>query len=71
MQVGNKGHSSVEDAQTCMELYKLVEDQYEQDLLTDIHEATVSIPEEEERAQNNNHYMDDQYWPSDLNEDCK
>lgn len=69
IQVGNKGHSSVEDAQTCMELYKLVEDQYEQDLI-DIHEATVSIPEEE-RAQNNNHYMDDQYWPSDLDDDCK
>ncbi|CAI9582670.1 unnamed protein product [Staurois parvus] len=68
MQVGIKGHSSVEDAQTCMELYKLVEDQYEQKLLTDIHEDTESIPE---NTQNNSHYMDDQYWPSDLDEDCK
>lgn len=67
IQVSNKGHSSVEDAQTCMELYKLVEDQYEQDLLTDHYEAAVSIPEE----QNNNHYMEDQYWPTDLEEDCK
>ncbi|XP_018427179.1 PREDICTED: apoptosis-enhancing nuclease-like [Nanorana parkeri] len=70
IQVGKKGHSSVEDAQTCMELYKLVEDQLEQDLLNDIQEATVSIPEED-RTVKNNHYMDDQYWPSDLDEDCK
>lgn len=68
IQVSKKGHSSVEDAQTCMELYKLVEDQLEQDLLSDSH--TVSIPEED-RALRNNHYMDDQYWPSDLDEDCK
>lgn len=60
----------MEDAQTCMELYKLVEDQLERDLLNDTQEATISIPQEDS-TQKNNHYMDDQYWPSDLNEDCK
>ncbi|KAM5172299.1 apoptosis-enhancing nuclease-like isoform 1-T2 [Mantella aurantiaca] len=70
IQVGKKGHSSVEDAQTCMELYRLVEDQLEQDLLTDTQEATGRIAEEHTTLKNN-HYMDDQYWPSDLDEDCK
>ncbi|XP_072258812.1 apoptosis-enhancing nuclease [Pyxicephalus adspersus] len=70
IQVGRHGHSSVEDAQTCMDLYKIVEDQLEQDLLTRGQETTVSIPEAS-TSSNINHYMDDQYWPSDLDEDCK
>ncbi|XP_075063862.1 apoptosis-enhancing nuclease-like [Mixophyes fleayi] len=60
IQIGNKGHSSVEDAQTCMELYKLVEEQVEQDLL--------SSPQVDS-APDNNQYLDDQYWPADLNAD--
>nr|XP_028567049.1 interferon-stimulated 20 kDa exonuclease-like 2 [Podarcis muralis]XP_028567050.1 interferon-stimulated 20 kDa exonuclease-like 2 [Podarcis muralis]XP_028567051.1 interferon-stimulated 20 kDa exonuclease-like 2 [Podarcis muralis] len=34
IQVGNKGHSSVEDARATMELYKVVEDEWERQLAT-------------------------------------
>ncbi|XP_066448910.1 apoptosis-enhancing nuclease [Eleutherodactylus coqui] len=61
IQVGKRGHSSVEDAQTCMELFRLVEDEVEQVDLSDLDED--SEPDDQ--------YMDDQYWPSDLKEDCK
>ncbi|XP_068131281.1 apoptosis-enhancing nuclease-like [Hyperolius riggenbachi] len=67
IQVGKKGHSSVEDAQTCMELYKLVEDHIEQD----IHSRSQLSSLEEDSSPDNSHYMDDQYWPSDLDVDCK
>ncbi|XP_056425225.1 apoptosis-enhancing nuclease [Hyla sarda] len=69
IQVGVKGHSSVEDAQTCMELYKLVEEQVEQDLLSSSQMSDCSNGDEDYTTCNQ--YMDDQYWPSDLNEDCK
>ncbi|XP_069812772.1 apoptosis-enhancing nuclease isoform X2 [Dendropsophus ebraccatus] len=69
IQVGVKGHSSVEDAQTCMELYKLVEEQVEQDLLNISQLSDCSNTDED--AATDNQYMDDKYWPSDLNVDCK
>ncbi|XP_073506958.1 apoptosis-enhancing nuclease [Phyllobates terribilis] len=69
IQVGNKGHSSVEDAQTCMELYKLVAEQVEQDFLSRCQLGDCSNLNEDSAA--DEQYMEDQYWPSDLNEDCK
>ncbi|CAJ0965838.1 unnamed protein product [Ranitomeya imitator] len=65
IQVGNKGHSSVEDAQTCMELYKLVAEQVEEDFLSRCQLGDSSYLDADEQ------YMEDQYWPADLNEDCK
>ncbi|NXT66604.1 AEN nuclease, partial [Chaetops frenatus] len=64
IQVGCKGHSSVEDAQTAMELYRLVEVQWEKELahrLPPRPPSPVTDP-----AADSSQYLDDQYWPTDL-----
>ncbi|KAK7810163.1 hypothetical protein U0070_026786 [Myodes glareolus] len=64
IQVGHQGHSSVEDAMTAMELYKLVEVQWEQQ------EADNAKAHPEDRAPDSStdveQYMEDQYWPDEL-----
>ncbi|XP_063781845.1 apoptosis-enhancing nuclease [Pseudophryne corroboree] len=67
IQMGRKGHSSVEDAQTCMELYKLVEEQVERDFLS-CSQLNTCINPKVDSVPDNKQYLDDQYWPSDLNE---
>uniref|UniRef100_A0A8B9Z081 Interferon stimulated exonuclease gene 20 n=1 Tax=Buteo japonicus TaxID=224669 RepID=A0A8B9Z081_9AVES len=64
IQVGCKGHSSVEDAQTAMELYRLVEVQWETELARSLPPRPPS-PITDPTA-DSNQYMDDQYWPTDL-----
>ncbi|KFP29508.1 Apoptosis-enhancing nuclease, partial [Colius striatus] len=64
IQVGCKGHSSVEDAQTAMELYRLVEVQWETELARSLPSRPPS-PDTDPSA-DSNQYMDDQYWPTDL-----
>ncbi|NWR85037.1 AEN nuclease, partial [Furnarius figulus] len=64
IQVGCKGHSSVEDAQTAMELYRLVEVQWEKELAHSLPPRPPS-PVTDPNA-DSNQYMDDQYWPTDL-----
>uniref|UniRef100_A0A8C0CGF1 Apoptosis enhancing nuclease n=2 Tax=Balaenoptera musculus TaxID=9771 RepID=A0A8C0CGF1_BALMU len=63
IQVGQHGHSSVEDAVTAMELYRLVEVQWEQQ------EASSLQPHPEDREPDSStdmeQYMEDQYWPED------
>ncbi|NWI15556.1 AEN nuclease, partial [Crypturellus soui] len=63
IQVGCKGHSSVEDAQTTMELYRLVEVEWEAEL------ATSLPPRSPSPVADSAQYMDDRYWPADLNAD--
>ncbi|XP_021499421.1 apoptosis-enhancing nuclease isoform X2 [Meriones unguiculatus] len=64
IQVGHQGHSSVEDAMAAMELYKLVEVQWEQQ------EAINAKAHPEDRGPDSStdveQYMEDQYWPDDL-----
>ncbi|XP_003788706.1 apoptosis-enhancing nuclease [Otolemur garnettii] len=64
IQVGQHGHSSVEDATTAMELYRLVEVQWEQQ------EASRPWGHPEDRELDSStdmeQYMEDQYWPEDL-----
>lgn len=62
IQVSKNGHCSVEDAQTSMELYRLVEVQWEQELASIF---PSSLPDSGTEI---DHYMDDQYWPKDLDE---
>lgn len=63
-QVGCKGHSSVEDAQTAMELYRLVEVQWEKELA---HSLPPRPPSPiTDPAADSSQYLDDQYWPTDL-----
>ncbi|NXJ75068.1 AEN nuclease, partial [Trogon melanurus] len=64
IQVGNKGHSSVEDAQTAMELYRLVEVQWETELARSL-PARPPSPVTDPTA-DSSQYMDDRYWPTDL-----
>ncbi|XP_026711875.1 apoptosis-enhancing nuclease-like [Athene cunicularia] len=64
IQVGCKGHSSVEDAQTAMELYRLVEVQWETELARSLPPRPPS-PITDPTA-DSNQYMDDRYWPTDL-----
>lgn len=63
-QVGRHGHSSVEDAVTAMELYRLVEAQWEQQEAGRHH----ARPEDREPDSSTDmeQYMEDQYWPEDL-----
>ncbi|NWU81312.1 AEN nuclease, partial [Onychorhynchus coronatus] len=64
IQVGCKGHSSVEDAQTAMELYRLVEVQWEKELACSLPPRSPS-PTTDPIA-DSSQYLDDQYWPTDL-----
>lgn len=63
-QAGQHGHSSVEDAVTAMELYRLVEVRWEEQ------EARSLPPRPEDREPDSStdmeQYMEDQYWPEDL-----
>ncbi|NXU56167.1 AEN nuclease, partial [Turnix velox] len=64
IQVGRKGHSSVEDAQTTMELYRLVEVQWEKELA---HSQPPRSPSPiTDPTADSSQYMDDRYWPPDL-----
>ncbi|XP_043934282.1 apoptosis-enhancing nuclease-like isoform X2 [Protopterus annectens] len=68
IQVGREGHSSVEDAQASMDLYKLVEVQWEWEFQNQFTKyncySHISM-------HTTSSYLDDQYWPEDLNKDCK
>ncbi|KAM6245707.1 apoptosis-enhancing nuclease isoform 3-T3 [Spheniscus humboldti] len=64
IQVGCKGHSSVEDAQTAMELYRLVEVQWETELARSLPPRPPSPITDP--TTDSNQYMDDRYWPTDL-----
>ncbi|KAM9068712.1 apoptosis-enhancing nuclease isoform X1 [Sarcophilus harrisii] len=69
IQVGRHGHSSVEDATTAMELYRLVEVQWERK------EASSHPSNCEESPQDSGtdteHYMEDQFWLEEQTEGCK
>ncbi|XP_040498709.1 apoptosis-enhancing nuclease [Ursus maritimus] len=64
IQAGQHGHSSVEDAVTAMELYRLVEVRWEEQ------EARSLPPRPEDGEPDSStdmeQYMEDQYWPEDL-----
>ncbi|KAI6077802.1 Apoptosis-enhancing nuclease [Aix galericulata] len=64
IQVGCRGHSSVEDAQTAMELYRLVEVQWETELARSQPARPPSPPADP--STDSDQYLDDQYWPTDL-----
>ncbi|RXN19620.1 apoptosis-enhancing nuclease-like protein [Labeo rohita] len=59
IQVGKKGHCSVEDARAAMDLYKLVEDQWEKPKNSNT-DHTLNHSDDLE------HYMQDQYWPDSI-----
>ncbi|KAM4572861.1 apoptosis-enhancing nuclease [Odontesthes bonariensis] len=63
IQAGRRGHSSVEDAQAALDLYKLVEGEWEQDVQSRLRDDDA--PHEPSFA-SSNHYMHDEYWPDDV-----
>ncbi|XP_039714252.1 apoptosis-enhancing nuclease isoform X4 [Pteropus medius] len=63
-EVGQHGHSSVEDAMTAMELYRLVEVQWEQQEASSL--WTHPDDKEPDSSTDVEQYMEDQYWPEDL-----
>ncbi|XP_067446578.1 apoptosis-enhancing nuclease [Thunnus thynnus] len=63
IQVGRRGHCSVEDARAALDLYKLVEGEWEQELQNKLRDDDA--PREPSFAASN-HYMQDEYWPHDL-----
>lgn len=62
--MGHQGHSSVEDAMTAMELYQLVEVQWEQQEANN----AKALPEDRgsDSSTDMEQYMEDQYWPDEL-----
>nr|XP_057932396.1 apoptosis-enhancing nuclease-like [Doryrhamphus excisus] len=67
IQVGNSGHCSVEDARATLDLYKLVEDQWEgelQSMLRVDHDQPIKAASTED-------FMQDQYWPDHLISDSQ
>uniref|UniRef100_A0A8C4MH33 Apoptosis enhancing nuclease n=2 Tax=Equus asinus TaxID=9793 RepID=A0A8C4MH33_EQUAS len=64
IQVGQHGHSSVEDAVTAMELYQLVQVQWEQQEASRL--RTHPEDREPDSSTDTEQYMEDQYWPEDL-----
>lgn len=53
----------MEDAQAALDLYKLVEGEWEQELQNKL--RNDDAPQEPSFA-SSNHYMQDEYWPSDV-----
>ncbi|GAA6215275.1 apoptosis-enhancing nuclease-like [Lates japonicus] len=68
IQVGKRGHCSVEDAQAALDLYKLVEGEWEQELQNKLRDDDA--PHEPSFAASN-HYMQDEYWPDDVTADSQ
>nr|XP_019935124.1 PREDICTED: apoptosis-enhancing nuclease-like [Paralichthys olivaceus] len=68
IQVGRRGHCSVEDARATLDLYKLVEGEWEQELQNNLRDDDA--PQEPSFA-SSNHYMKDEYWPDDVTADSQ
>ncbi|XP_042352287.1 apoptosis-enhancing nuclease [Plectropomus leopardus] len=68
IQVGRRGHCSVEDALAALDLYKLVEGEWEQELQNKL--RADDAPREPSFA-SSNHYMHDEYWPDDVTADSQ
>ncbi|XP_034541820.1 apoptosis-enhancing nuclease [Notolabrus celidotus] len=67
IQVGRRGHCSVEDARAALDLYKLVEGEWERELQERMRDD-ANAPRAPSFAASN-HYMQDEYWPDDVTAD--
>lgn len=63
IQVGRGGHCSVEDARAALDLYKLVEGEWEREVELSLRDERDPAPPSYASSQ---HYMNDQYWPAHL-----
>lgn len=62
-QVGRRGHCSVEDAQAALDLYKLVEGEWERELSNKLRDEDAPVLPSFAAS---DHYMQDEYWPDDV-----
>uniref|UniRef100_A0A146T166 Interferon stimulated exonuclease gene n=1 Tax=Fundulus heteroclitus TaxID=8078 RepID=A0A146T166_FUNHE len=67
IQAGRRGHCSVEDAQAALDLYKLVEGEWEQEMERRLRddEDDGSAPHEPGHS-SSDHYMQDEFWPDEV-----
>ncbi|KAM3609255.1 uncharacterized protein V6R79_012014 [Siganus canaliculatus] len=63
IQEERRGHCSVEDARATLDLYKLVEGEWEQELQKKLREDGAAP---EPSFASSSHYMQDEYWPEDV-----
>lgn len=63
IQVGHRGHCSVEDALAALDLYKLVEGEWERELQSQLRDDGAPL---EPSFAASNHYMQDEYWPNSV-----
>ncbi|XP_041651876.1 apoptosis-enhancing nuclease isoform X2 [Cheilinus undulatus] len=68
IQVGKRGHCSVEDARASLDLYKLVEGEWEKELQDKLWDNDA---QQAPSFAASNHYMQDQYWPDDVTGDSQ
>ncbi|KAL7402166.1 hypothetical protein ABVT39_010759 [Epinephelus coioides] len=68
IQVGRRGHCSVEDALAALDLYKLVEGEWEQELQNKLRDDDAPL---QPSFASSNHYMQDEYWPDDVTADSQ
>lgn len=61
LQVGRRGHCPVEDARAALDLYKLVEGEWEGQL-----QSMLAEQEAPPSFATSSHYMQDEYWPCDV-----
>lgn len=63
IQVSRAGHCSVEDARAALDLYKLVEGEWEREMEVSLRDERDPAPPSYASSQ---HYMNDEYWPTHL-----
>lgn len=63
IQVSTAGHCSVEDARAALDLYKLVEGEWEREMELSLRDEQDPAPLSYASSQ---HYMNDEYWPAHL-----
>ncbi|XP_047453092.1 apoptosis-enhancing nuclease [Mugil cephalus] len=63
IQAGKSGHCSVEDARAALDLYKLVEGEWERELQDKLRDEDAP---HEPSFTSSSHYMHDEYWPDDV-----
>uniref|UniRef100_A0AAV2L3N5 Exonuclease domain-containing protein n=1 Tax=Knipowitschia caucasica TaxID=637954 RepID=A0AAV2L3N5_KNICA len=61
IQVGRSGHCSVEDARAALDLYKLVEGEWEREMQLQLMDEQDPTPPAYASSQ---HFLNDQYWPA-------
>ncbi|XP_038132055.1 apoptosis-enhancing nuclease [Cyprinodon tularosa] len=65
IQAGRRGHCSVEDAQAALDLYKLVEGEWEEEMERRMRDDDEAAPQEPAFL-SSDHYMQDEFWPDEV-----